>query len=90
VTFGSFCRSDPAAELRGLANGGLPASVSRTFSSSNAVTGRNTSPRTSSTSGQPVPDSRDGARAMVLMFGVMSSPVIPSPRVAAPASRPPR
>ena len=33
VTRGSFCRSEPAAVLRGLANGGLPASTSRSFSS---------------------------------------------------------
>ena len=33
VTRGSFCRSDPAAALRGLANGALPASTSRALSS---------------------------------------------------------
>ena len=88
VIRGSFCRSDPAAELRGFANGGLPASVSRRFSSSNAATGRNTSPRTSRTSGQPDPDSLLGTAAMVLTFGVTSSPVTPSPRVAARCSRP--
>ncbi len=51
VTRGSFCRRDPAPELRGLANAALPASVSRSFSSSNALTGRKTSPRTSSVCG---------------------------------------
>ena len=90
VTRGSFCRSDPAAELRGFANGALPASVSRSFSSWNAVTGRNTSPLTSRVSGQPVPASRVGTAAIVLTFGVTSSPVTPSPRVAARTSRPPR
>jgi len=33
VTRGSFWRSEPAAELRGLANGGRPMAVSRSFSS---------------------------------------------------------
>ena len=40
VIFASFCRSEPAAPLRGLAKGRSPASVSRTFSSSNAFTGK--------------------------------------------------
>ena len=35
VTRGSFCRSDPAAVLRGFANGALPAATSEAFSSSN-------------------------------------------------------
>ncbi len=51
VIRGSFWRSDPAAELRGLANAGLPASSSDSFSFPNASTGMNTSPRTSSTAG---------------------------------------
>ncbi len=51
VTRGSFCRSDPAAEFRGLANAGLPASSSDSFSFPNASTGMNTSPLTSSTAG---------------------------------------
>ena len=88
VTRGSFCRSEPAAELRGLANGGLPASVSRSFSSWNAATGRNTSPRTSSSSGTSGPASRSGTAAIVRMLGVTSSPVTPSPRVAARTSAP--
>jgi hypothetical protein len=82
VTRGSFCRSEPAAELRALANAALPASVSRAFSSSNAVSGRNTSPRTSRISGKPDPVSRAGIESIVRMFGVTSSPVRPSPRVA--------
>ncbi len=40
VTRGSFCRSDPAAALRGLANIGLPASVIATLSRSNASSGQ--------------------------------------------------
>ena len=90
VTRGSFCRSDPAAVLRGFTYSGLPASACRSFSSWNAATGRYTSPRTSSTSGQPFPASREGAAAIVRMFGVTSSPVTPSPRVAARTRRPPR
>ena len=88
VIRGSFCRSEPAAPLRGLANGGLPASSSRSFSSPNAATGRNTSPRTSSVSGMSGPVSRIGTVAIVRMFGVMSSPVVPSPRVAPRTSAP--
>ena len=40
VTRGSFCRNDPAAVLRGLANGALPASTRDALSSSKAVTGK--------------------------------------------------
>ena len=83
VTRGSFCRSEPAAVLRGFTYSGLPASACRSFSWWNASTGMNTSPRTSMTSGQPDPASRAGAAAIVRMFGVTSSPVTPSPRVAA-------
>ncbi len=88
VTRGSFCRSEPAAALRGLAKAGLPASCSEELSRSNAASGRNTSPRTSSTSGSPSPASRAGIDRIVLTFGVTSSPVRPSPRVAALVSRP--
>ena len=51
VTLGSFCRSEPAAELRGLANGALPASTRPALSSSKSSTRKNTSPRTSTNSG---------------------------------------
>ena len=51
VTRGSFCRSDPAAVFRGLANGGLPAATSEAFSSANPSSGKNTSPRISTNSG---------------------------------------
>ena len=90
VTRGSFCRSEPAAELRGLAKAALPASSSDSFSFPNASTGMKTSPRTSSTAGWPEPFSRAGMAAMVRMLGVTSSPVRPSPRVAAPVSAPSR
>ncbi len=51
VTFGFFWRSEPAAALRGLANIGLPASDIARLSRSNAATGKNTSPRTSTRRG---------------------------------------
>ncbi len=89
VIRGSFCRSDPAAELRGLAKAGLPASSRDSLSLANASTGMNTSPLTSSTAGCPEPASRAGMEGMVRMFGVTSSPVRPSPRVAALTSAPP-
>ena len=90
VTRGSFCRSDPAAALRGLANGLLPASTCDAFSSANAATGRNTSPRISIRSGCVAgsPPSTSGIVEMVRTFSVTSSPVRPSPRVAARTSRP--
>ena len=88
VMRGSFCRSDPAAVLRGFANGALPASTSDAFRSSNAATGKYTSPRTSRTDGQPEPARRAGTTPIVRMFGVTSSPVRPSPRVAPSTSRP--
>ncbi len=91
VTRGSFCRSEPAAALRGLANAGLPASRIVSLSRSNASPGRNTSPRTSTSFGtgnSSVPVSRCGTESMVLTLGVTSSPVRPSPRVSARTSRP--
>ena len=91
VTRGSFCRSEPAAALRGLANTGLPASVIETLSRSNASVGRNTSPRTSTSAGtgsSSLPVSRCGTESIVFTLGVTSSPVRPSPRVSARTSRP--
>ena len=88
VIRGSFCRSEPAAEFRGLANAALPASSSDSFSFPNASTGMNTSPLTSRVAGCPEPASRAGMDEMVRMFGVTSSPVRPSPRVAALTSAP--
>ena len=88
VTRGSFCRSDPAAALRGLAKAGLPASCSDSLSRSKAAAGRNTSPRTSSSSGTSSPVSRAGTDLIVFTLGVTSSPVRPSPRVAALTRRP--
>ena len=54
VTRGSFCRSEPAAALRGLANGALPASTSEALSAAKPSTGKKTSPRTSSSAGTSV------------------------------------
>jgi hypothetical protein len=88
VTRGSFCRRLPAAALRGFANGVLPASSSASFTCWKASTVKNTSPRTSSSSGTLSPVSRSGTDWMVRTFGVTSSPVRPSPRVAARTRRP--
>ena len=91
VTRGSFWRSDPAAELRGLANIGLPASTREALSLSKASMDKKTSPRTSTRSGtgnSSVPLSRCGIDLMVRTFGVTSSPVRPSPRVSARTRRP--
>ena len=91
MTRGSFCRSDPAAVLRGLANGGLPAATSDAFSASKSASRKYTSPRTSTSSGtgnSAVPVSRSGTSSSVRMLSVMSSPVRPSPRVSARTSTP--
>ncbi len=88
VTRGSFCRNDPAAAFRGLANGALPSATRAAFSAANSSTAKKTSPRTSSTSGRSAPVSRSGITLIVLTFAVTSSPTRPSPRVAARISRP--
>ena len=49
--YGSKSRSEPAALLRGLANGGLPSSTRPALSASKSASRKNTSPRTSSTAG---------------------------------------
>jgi len=85
----SFCLRDPAAALRGLAKGRVPASVNATFNSSKAFTGRYTSPRTSITDGGSSTPSVRGIVLRVRTFAVMSSPIRPSPRVAATVSTPP-
>ena len=90
---GSFCRSEPAAVFRGFAYGALPAATRAAFSSSKPATGKYTSPRTSTCSGcgaspGPPPASVCGTPWMVRTFSVTSSPVRPSPRVAARTSRP--
>ncbi len=88
VTFGSFWRSEPAAALRGFAKARWSAAVSCSFRASNARTGRYISPRTSITSGGSSISSLAGTPRTVRTFAVMSSPMRPSPRVAAWTSRP--
>src|SRR6266498_1043864 len=88
VTRGSFWRSEPAAALRGLANGAFPSATRRSFNSSNTRTGRYTSPRTSRSSGTSAPVSRMGTSPIVLMLGVTSSPTRPSPLVDKRDSQP--
>jgi hypothetical protein len=48
----------------------------------------NTSPRTSTMAGCPVPDSRSGMSSSFSAFSVTISPMRPSPRVAAEVSTP--
>ena len=89
VTFGSFWRSEPAAALRGLANGLSPASTRRALSSSKRLHREEDLAADLDEVGDAV--ARAGGRgmsAMVRTLGVMSSPVRPSPRVAARVSRP--
>src|SRR6478609_9179398 len=74
VTFGSFCRSDPAAALRGLAKGLSPASTSRALSPSKASIGKKTSPRISTSAGMSSPLRRRGISAIVRTLGVVSAP----------------
>ena len=90
VSAGSFCRSEPAAALRGLASGALPASIRASLNSAKALDGMKTSPRTSISAGKPLPLSCCGISLMVRTLWVMSSPVVPSPRVAARTSTPSR
>ena len=85
---GSFWRTEPAAELRGLAKRRSPASAWRLLSASNAAIGMYTSPRTSRSDGTFLPFSCLGTAAIVATLAVMSSPVRPSPRVAARTYRP--
>ncbi len=88
VTRGSFWRREPAAAFRGLANGAFPSATSDAFRASNSSTAKNTSPRTSKTSGRSVPSRWAGMREMVRTLAVTSSPTRPSPRVAALTKRP--
>ena len=87
----SFWRSEPAAALRGLAKG-LPPSFWRcSLTSAKSSTAINTSPRTSNRSGMgnsSVAVSVCGTSWMTLAFSVTSSPMRPSPRVAARSNTP--
>ena len=86
VTLGSFCRSDPAAAFRGLANNLPPATSCRSLSAAKSPLSIYTSPRTSSTAGAPT--STCGMSSIVRTLAVTSSPTLPSPRVAASTNTP--
>ena len=89
VTRGSFWRSEPAAALRGLANGALPASTRLALSSAKAADGEEDLAADLDPLGTVAsPASRCGMPSMVRTLWVTSSPVRPSPRVAARTSRP--
>ena len=89
VTDGSFCRTAPAAALRGFANVGVPASSRLRLSRANSSRGMNTSPRASMTGAAASgPRKTIGIVRIVRRFGVMSSPTRPSPRVAPRTKRP--
>ena len=87
VTLGSFCLSEPAAQLRGLTKGSRPARFSSSLTCSKPLKLMYTSPRISRRSGGS-PDRRRGIAAMARAFAVTSSPVSPSPRVAARTKAP--
>ena len=80
---GSSWRSEPAAALRGLAKILPPVRRASSLIFSKPACGRNTSPRTSRRAGMLSPCSFSGMARMVRTLVVMSSPVVPSPRVAA-------
>ena len=86
VTRASFWRSDPAAELRGFANGERPASTSDSLSFLKSSGRMKTSPRTSTRSGA-ASVRVSGISPIVRTLAVTSSPKRPSPRVAAVTSR---
>ncbi len=88
VIFESSWRRLPAAALRGLANSRCSASRWRWFRRAKSRLNISTSPRTSSTAGTFLPFSFSGIERMVRTFSVTSSPVVPSPRVAACTKRP--
>ena len=90
VSRGSFWRSAPAAELRGLANTSSPAATRSSFMRSKPAKVMKTSPRTSIVAGQSLPARWRGTSGMVRMFAVTSSPTLPLPRVAPTASTPSR
>ncbi len=76
---------EPAAALRGFANGGSPAAARSSFSFANPARERYTSPSAMRSTGR---GSASGTEAIVRMLCVTSSPVTPSPRVAAVTSVP--
>ena len=89
VTRGSFCRSEPAAALRGLANGALPASTRLRVELLEGLDGEEDLAAHLDELGMVAcPASRCGMPSIVRTLWVTSSPVRPSPRVAARTSRP--
>ncbi len=85
VSCGSSWRTEPAAELRGLANGSFPSAISRSLSWSKALANMMISPRIERNGGAGRSLSRSfrGTLAMVRTLAVIPSPLRPSPRVAA-------
>ena len=81
MTRGSFCRNEPAAPFRGLANNCLPDSSRESLSSLKAAIGKKTSPRTSISEGTFLPIKVCDKFLIVLTLRVTSSPVMPLPRV---------
>ncbi|MNV70096.1 hypothetical protein D3C71_1630380 [compost metagenome] len=90
MIFESSWRRLPAAALRGLAKVLPPASAWAALSRSKPALLMYTSPRTSSTAGQPLPCNLSGMLRTVRTLALMSSPVVPSPRVAPCTSWPSR
>ena len=79
VILESSWRKLPAAALRGLAKVLPPLSAWAAFRRSKPALLMYTSPRTSSTAGQPSPCSLSGMLRTVRTLALMSSPVVPSP-----------
>ena len=88
VSLGSSCRRLPAAAFLGLANSFSSRARCVLFSSSNPDLVMNTSPLTSSLAGNTVSRNASGILFIVRILEVTSSPVVPSPRVAARTSLP--
>ena len=88
VTAESFWRRDPAAAFRGLANGFFPSDTIFSLSFLKSADEMKTSPRTSSSAGWFSPANFCGIEAIVRTLWVTSSPVVPSPRVAARTNTP--
>ena len=85
TSLGSSCLRVPAVALRELTKAGSPSSSRCSLSLAKAASFMKTSPRTSRRLGASVGKVR-GMEPMVRMLAVMSSPVVPSPRVAAYSS----
>ncbi len=84
----SNCLTAPAAVLRGLTKTLLPSVSALALMRAKPALPRNISPRTSSRAGGDWLSSRKGILLIVRTLCVMSSPVMPSPRVAPRVSTP--